>query len=151
MLGEDLRQDLERQWCLRGRLDDDRVPHSQRRRHFEHQEEQRVVPGDQTADHPVRGAEHQGELSWIVGWGDPTPEGPGELGVLVEEIARHVDVQVITGEGAAGLDGQRLCQAISLRLDGVADRMEVPAPLRLGAVSPDRVCPGRGADGLDEL
>ncbi len=96
---------------LRG-LADDRVAGRQGRRQLPAEQQQRVVPGDDAADHPQRLLQNQGELGRL-DRGDHPPGGiPPDLGVVVERGDRPADLIGVLHPGLAALERHGLCQLV---------------------------------------
>ncbi len=67
------------------------------------EEQQRVVPGDDSSDHPYGYLQHRGELAGFWRGDDATAVMPGELCVVIEALRRPLHIAPVLADRAAGL------------------------------------------------
>ncbi len=94
------------------RLADDRVAGGQRRGELPAEQQQRVVPGDDAADHAERVLDDQRQLARLDRRDHPAGRVTPDLGVVVERGGAPVDLVRVLDQGLATLGGHQRSELV---------------------------------------
>ncbi len=111
------------------RLADDGAPGRQRRRHLPAEQEQRVVPGDDAADHAEGVLDHERQLRRLDRRDHPAGAVAADLGVVVERRRAPLDLVAVLDQRLAALGGHRPRELLAVLAQAAGDLVEHLAAL----------------------